>query len=232
MKGSEHQPDKRKNRPQSLADRAYTHLCKRIVEGQIIYGDSLNIRLISKQLRMSSMPVREALKRLESEGIVIIKPRSICQVKIPTRQSILNAMQMRELLEVYCVETIYHGIDASDLMNLKRVLCNMKKVVKKKYSPMSVRQYATLDREFHTQLCAVAQNDFIDKAYRETSMHLNMRYIYNIGIPPDLSQIYQEHIQLVEALSKKSPRAITLIRSHLMSTRRDVLDGPLFTSLR
>ena len=232
MKTLADQSDKRKRKPQSLADQAYTHLSKRIIEGRIIYGDNLNIRLISKQLHMSSMPVREALKRLESEGIVTIKPRSICQVRVPTRQSILNAMQMRELLEVYCIETTYHGISTSDLKNLKRVLRNMKRVVDKKSSPMTIRQYATLDLEFHTQLCAVAQNDFIDKAYRETSMHLNMRYIYNIGIPPDLPQIYQEHIQLVEALSKKSPRAVPLIRRHLMSTRRDVLDGPLFTSLR
>ena len=110
----------------SLAEQAYRDLCNRIIEGSIDYGESLNIREIAARLRMSTMPVREALKRLEMEGVVTIKPRSVCRMRLPTRQSILSALEMRELLEIHCVETIYSTVDASRLRRLRRLIAVMK----------------------------------------------------------------------------------------------------------
>ncbi len=209
----------------SLAEQAYRHLCNRIIEGSIDYGESLNIREIAAALRMSSMPVREAMKRLEIEGVVTIKPRSVCRVKIPTRQSILSALEMRELLEIHCVETHYPGVTAAELRNLRRVVETMKGIARERKP--QVKRYIEVDREFHTQLCAIAGNGYIDKSYRETSLHLNMRHIYNLSIPPDIPRTFREHAELVEALAQNSRRAVTIIKRHLARSRRNVLQGAL-----
>ena len=49
----------------SLSDVVYEHLSKQIIEGSIRYGEKLNIKAISEQLNVSTMPVRDALKKLE-----------------------------------------------------------------------------------------------------------------------------------------------------------------------
>jgi DNA-binding GntR family transcriptional regulator len=213
----------------SLAEQAYRHLCNRIIEGTIDYGQSLNIREIAARLHMSSMPVREALKRLEMEGVVTIKPRSVCRVRIPTRQSILSALEMRELLEIHCVETIYPTVDASRLRGLRRLITAMKGLTEGTARSAEVRRYITVDREFHTELCALAQNHYIDKSYRETSLHLNMRHIYSLSVPPDTKRTYREHAELVDALSRHSRQAVSIIKGHLVRSRRHVLQGSLFS---
>jgi DNA-binding GntR family transcriptional regulator len=213
----------------SLAEQAYRHLCNRIIEGSIDYGESLNIRQIAERLNISSMPVREAMKRLEMEGVVTITPRSVCRVRIPTRQSILNALEMRELLEIHCVETIYPTIGSAQLRSLRRLVGTMKGIAEDRTRSPQVKRYIAVDREFHTQLCAIAQNAYIDKSYRETSLHLNMRHIYNLSIPPDIPRTYREHAELVQALSRNSRQAVTIIKRHLVRSRQDVLEGSLFS---
>ena len=62
----------------SLVDRVYECLLDQIVTGTIKYGDSISIKRIAAELNVSTMPVREAVKRLEFEQVVSIKPRSSC----------------------------------------------------------------------------------------------------------------------------------------------------------
>ena len=53
----------------SLVDRVYEHLLEQIISGAVRYGDTISIKGVAARLSVSSMPVREALKRLEYEGV-------------------------------------------------------------------------------------------------------------------------------------------------------------------
>jgi DNA-binding GntR family transcriptional regulator len=216
----------------SLAEQVYQSLCNRIIEGSINYGECLNIKLIAREMNVSPMPVREAIKRLEMEGLVIVKPRSTCLVRIPTRKSILSALDMRELLEIHCAEAIYPTVDAGRLKTLRGITQTMRESVEKANQPQVMKEYIKLDRQFHTELCSIAENDFIDKAYRETNLHLNMSFIYNVSIPPDVAGTYQAHVELVEALARNSKLAVSIIKKHLRRSRQNVLSGALFSSLQ
>ncbi len=110
----------------SLGERVYRHLCNQIIEGNIRYGEILNIKLIARELDVSPTPAREAIKRLEMEGLVSIKPQSTCLVRIPTRKSILSALDMRELLEIHCIETVHAGIEPGKLKALQDCIRVMK----------------------------------------------------------------------------------------------------------
>ena len=79
----------------SLVDRVYQHLLNQIITGMVKYGDSINLKKVAAELSVSTMPVREAVKRLEFEGVVSIKPRSSCRVRIPSRRMILEVYELR-----------------------------------------------------------------------------------------------------------------------------------------
>lgn len=215
----------------SLAEQVYTNLCNQIIEGAISYGEGLNIKAIAREFNVSSMPVREAIKRLEMEGVVTIKPRSTCLVRVPTKSSILNALEMRELIETHCVETAYPRVSRARLENLESIIREMGKILDTGKGPAMVRNYVILDRRYHTELCRLADNNFIDKFYREVSLHLNMKFIYDIAIPPDLSGTFRAHSRLVESLAENSPEAAAIIREHLAISRQNVLRGSLFSAL-
>ena len=68
------------------------------------------------------MPVRDAIKRLESEGLVVVRPQSKCYVRIPTQESMLNAFELRSILEIASLDKIYRTVRPKDLEKMKEFL--------------------------------------------------------------------------------------------------------------
>lgn len=215
----------------SLSDRVYEFLSKQIIEGNIKYGEKLNIKMISEQLNVSTMPVRDALKKLEMENIVRIKPRSNCIVAVPTKKSILDAVDMRELLELHATKLIYQTITASELRPITQIVVNMETLTKEIPTKAQTNRYIYLDLLFHTELCNLAGNEYLNKFYREVNLHLNMTFIYRIGIPPDIHESFRDHKRFVENLADNSIESLELLEAHLERSRGHIVQGKLFHSL-
>ena len=94
------------------------------------------------------MPVREAIKRLEIEGMVLVKPRSTCIVRKPTRKTILDALELRELLEIHCVESVYETVEASKLEPLNKIIARMREILEWSDAAKAVKEYIKCDRLF------------------------------------------------------------------------------------
>lgn len=212
----------------SLAEQVYVYLCNSIISGRFNYGQTISTKQLAAELNVSMMPIREALKRLELEGIIEIKPRSMCVFRTPTRETILSAISVRELLEIYCVKSTYNTLNPERLNILKEITEDMSAALKN--SPEAdLKQYIHLDWRFHISLCALADNVFIDKTYRELNLHLNMYYMYDIGIKPDTDQIYKDHLDLIHAMAKRDPKAVDIIERHLKTSRQNILRGKFFS---
>jgi len=82
----EEEPDNIIIEKRSLAEQVYIYLCNSISNGKLKYGDTINTKRLAEELQISMMPVREALKRLEMEGVVEIRPRSMCLLRTPTKR--------------------------------------------------------------------------------------------------------------------------------------------------
>lgn len=215
----------------SLSDRVYEVICNRIIEGEIRYGEKINIKALSEQLNVSTMPVRDALKKLEMERVVKIKPRSNCIVTVPTKKSILDAFAMRILLEIYALESTYAGVGAGDLTTLDKIVSDMEDLINNDTSEERIRRYIHLDLLYHSRLCALAGNEYLKKFFYEVNLHLNMTFIYRISAPPDLPMTFRDHKRILELLAVNSAEAVTLLRQHLERSRGNIMAGELFHSL-
>ena len=215
----------------SLSDVVYEHLSKQIIEGNIKYGEKLNIIAIAERLNVSTTPVRDALKKLEMENIVRIKPRSNCIVAVPTKKSILDAVDMREVLELHAVKLAYRKISENDLRPIREIVDEMKTIIEGTPSGDEINRYIYLDLLFHTELCKLAGNDYLEKFYREVNLHLNMTFIYRIGIPPDINESFADHKQIAKKLAENSPESLDLLQDHLERSRGHIVQGELFRSL-
>lgn len=83
----------------SLADQAYLAIRERILRGQLALGAVLSRRELAHEMSMSMLPVCEAMRRLETEGLVESKPRVGTRVRIPTERDIRERFVVREALE-------------------------------------------------------------------------------------------------------------------------------------
>jgi DNA-binding GntR family transcriptional regulator len=82
-----------------LGQQAYLLIRDRILSGQIPFGASVSRRELSRELGMSTLPVTDALRRLETEKLIEAIPRVGTVVRIPTRQDVIGFYVVREALE-------------------------------------------------------------------------------------------------------------------------------------
>jgi DNA-binding GntR family transcriptional regulator len=216
----------------SLSEQVYHYLCAKIIDGEINYGEIVNIKLLAEELGVSSMPVREAVKRLQNEGLVTIKPRSTCLIKKPTKRSILSVIEMRELLQVFFVGKIVSAEKAPDLAVLAGIVDAMKGAAEDSEKGADLRRFIDLDREFHMEICRLGGNEFAEKSFREVSLHLNTKFMYDISVPPDLPLTFRDHLQILEAIKARSPDAAEHMRQHLRRSHENIRLGELFKTLK
>lgn len=228
------QPPERPAQSASLSDQVYDYLSQQIVSGAIKYGDRLNIKTIAAQLQVSPMPIRDALKRLAVERVVVIRPRSTCYVRVPTQAMTLEAIASRRMLEVFAVREVCQQVTADQLAILKAILEEMRRLIRQtagNRGRAAVDQYIELDRRFHTELCNLADNDYVRRFYRETDMHLNMSFRYGVGVCHGIEETFGDHESIYSHLAANSPEAAEVLEAHLRRSERNIMSEPTFQML-
>ena len=214
----------------NLSERVYDYLTDKIIEGSIAYGEKMNPKLIAEKLNVSITPVREAIKRLEVEGIITVHPRSNCAVKMPTRSSMLDAFEMREMFEKYALEKIYTSVTPEDLDNMKLYIKQMDTCLPINNVESRMAEYVKYDQLFHQEFCILAGNINLLKMYRTNMLQLNIAMTFRAGIEPDMEQVNRDHRKIFEHLLKNSHKAIEVLMRHLNQCRLNMIEGQLFKS--
>jgi DNA-binding GntR family transcriptional regulator len=201
-----------KSESSSLVERVYTHLLERIISGGIRYGDAISIKKVAAELSMSSMPVREAVKRLEFEGVVTIKPRSACRVRFPSRRMILEVYQVREALEGYAVMHGKGREDPAAIGRLRGIVGEMRLLSRESSVDRRERRAIELDRQFHTEVIGLAGNELLDAFSRQLSLHVNMTLMHEKTYHALEDEWVVMHEQIVDCLEHDPSRAVELLR--------------------
>jgi DNA-binding GntR family transcriptional regulator len=198
----------------SLVDQVYQYLLTQIITGAVKYGDILSIKNIASDLTISTMPVREAVKRLEFEHVISVKPRSFCRVRKPSRKMIWEVYELRMLLERYAVTKSQGKVRPESLERLHAIVRRMRALQGEAHTAAREQQAIALDREFHTEICGLAQNDFLNAFYRQLSLHVNMTLIHE--------KTYQNlkrgwagvHAEILRCIEHAPGRALQALQRH------------------
>jgi DNA-binding GntR family transcriptional regulator len=208
----------------SLVDRVYEYLLDQIVTGAIKYGDNISIKHIASELNVSTMPVREAVKRLEFEQVVSIKPRSSCQVRKPSRKMIREVYELREVLELYAVSKSLTRVGPESSTQMHKIVDRMRSLRDEPNAAEREKKAIALDYEFHEALCALAANDFLSSYYRQLSLHVNMTLIHEKTYHTLELQWPDVHAEILRCLEEEPSRAAEVLRRHFANVTA-LLDG-------
>jgi DNA-binding GntR family transcriptional regulator len=208
----------------SLVDRVYEYLLERIVSGAIKYGDSIGIKNVAAELDVSTMPVREAVKRLEFEQVVSIKPRSSCRVRMPSRRMVREVYELREVLESFAVRKSAGRVTPEAMARLRRIVERMRALHASRDAADREKRAIALDREFHTELCALAENDFLDGFYRQLSLHVNMRLIHEKTFKSLQHDWPDVHAAILARIEKDPAKAVEALQKHFANVT-EILDA-------
>jgi len=198
----------------SLVDQIYDYLRNQLVTGAMQYGEVLSIKKIAEELAVSTMPVREAVKRLEFEQEVTIQPRRSCCVRKPSRKMIREAYELRTVLELYAVRKVAGKVRPNSLARLRGVVDRMRSLQRQPDNAVRARKAITLDRDFHAEICALAENDLLNAYFRQLNMHVNMSLIHEKTYPRLKDGWAETHAEILRCLEHEPEQTLGALQRH------------------
>ena len=203
--------------PLTRAEWAEDNLRQAILEGALKPGERLNINELTERWSLSPTPLREALQRLASQGLVTIAPQRGAFVTMLTEQDLREVYEIRQMLEPLAAHQSVRHMSASDVDRLKAARDQLVAAYSRK--PRDRRESEQAHRDFHLAVLAASPSKWL---LRLTTLLLDHSARYRV-VSTDLrggaSHVVQEHLAICEAVLERDADAVRdAVQQHLAST--------------
>ncbi|MFM1651652.1 GntR family transcriptional regulator [Brevibacillus sp. B_LB10_24] len=181
---------------------AYQVIYSRIVEGEYPPGQRLVVDQIARELSMSPIPVREAIRQLESDGLVTTKHNSGAIVALINEQEYFETMELLSLLEGYAIALSSLTFPADKIDNLRNINQQMKGALE----DFDFVRFGELNKEFHFYTYEFCPNKLLTDHIRHLWSRLDtIRRAGSMFIPSRAKESIQEHEVIISLLEEKRP---------------------------
>lgn len=181
----------------TISDSVYLWIKNAIVHGEFKPGEHITQERLTEALGVSRTPIRDAMKRLETEGLLITKPHCGAIVFQPSKDRLIEVYEIRIILEQYCavrscLKAADEDFDILDQINLAM----LEKIHDNK-------AFMQLDRKFHYQMCAPSgctnTLEILDGLWDKSDSFKSIYYSLE-GRPNDT---LQEHARIIQCMRSR-----------------------------
>ena len=202
----------------SKVDILYEKILDGIVNGTYKQGDRLVISKLAKENKVSDIPVREALRRIESEGFINI---------IANHGAVVAEYDPSEIAQIYLINAVIGGfatkisadsLDETNLLELYRINQELKKAVEEG----DYDKYLLYDESFHVRIYSAAPYPLVYKSINKTWINrINRQFKHS---KERQNACVEEHNRLLEIIKEKDYNALEIIaRDHLIAPIESLL---------
>ncbi len=214
-------PDIRIDRKQAAAAQVYDHLRSLIVSLAIPPGSQLPRALLAERFGVSQQPIREALLKLEEEGLVDTYPQSSTKVSKIDLQNVHEAQFLRIAVELEVVRTLASQADRLDFFPIEMLITQQERLLQRG----DIAAFAEADREMHRTMLDLAGVPGLWSVIRSRSGHLDRLRNLHLPTPGKARSVVEEHKRFFDAIVAGDPAAAQdALRSHLSGTIASVED--------
>lgn len=215
------------SKPRSLVDQIKHDLCAAIEKGDLPPGQQLKEIELQKWFGVSRAPIREALRLLQGDGLIILDDYKKRYVRRITKKDIEEILPVMACLEGLAAGEAASKIKTKEINELTKI--NLKMVAannKKKYKLCS-----KLNHEFHSIIIKTVANHALNRAIKSLTKGSILLWITNCYYERDDSILLSiaEHNKIIAALNEKdSQKAEQAARNHINQVYKRSLDFALF----
>jgi DNA-binding GntR family transcriptional regulator len=207
-----------KNLHRSLSDIATDSIRNAIIRGDFKMGQAVTEAALSSTLNISKTPVREALSKLESEGLVVSEKNKGYRIFSLSKQEYIELSELRFALESQALRYGFERNHSMMIKDLQEILENMRDFLK-----ITDREtYQTLDNDFHHVFFKSCGNSAITKVYdkhQSVIVATRLRNLKKENINKKTS--YEQHKELLDMLINRDiDQAIFLLEKHIVDYAR------------
>jgi DNA-binding GntR family transcriptional regulator len=192
----------------------YERLTQAIVTGELVSGQPLVETALAEWCQVSRTPVREALTRLEQDGLIVRSDRGLV-VRERTPEEILDIYDTRIVLEGMAARVAAVRRSHLDLLSLRRIVERLSNVDASDTAAM-----AEGNREFHRAVWRASHNESLTDLLRRQDLHLARFPSATLSQPGRWAESIEEHREMLDAIERQDVRhAAELATAHFTKAR-------------
>jgi DNA-binding GntR family transcriptional regulator len=206
----------------SLGNQAYQGLKRIILERQILPGGKLNEGDLANALGISRTPIREAINRLEKEGLVQIVPQRGAYVVQFTEKDVYELFLIRENLEGLAAYLAATKMNEKDLAKLTSFIEGFSEPFDEK----EIRRYAREDFKFHQAVVQFSDAQRLINLIATLHDYIRIFRLTTMGVSGRMKISLEEHRDLLDAFRRKNAEeAEQKMRAHIRHVRNGVMEN-------
>lgn len=205
-----------------LSERIAAEIRSAVLSGEMRPGMRIRQELLAAHFGASRIPVREALKQLENEGLVVLAPNRGAWIADVNSEESIEVYKIREVVEPLAIlESVPHLTDA-DIDSLDATVRELETVT-------SLEDYIQLDREFHLRTYSGARMRqllaMVERFWNSTQ-HFRRKFVNETFAKDGLPFSDPQHLLLMQAIRARDAEAAqVIIRLHIHRTRLAIESG-------
>lgn len=197
---------------QTLQNQVYGYLHGKIMNGELAPGERIVEQRISQETGISRSPIREAIRRLGSEGLVAVSPRGGVRVYRATSSDYKHLYECRLSLEPTAAHLAALRINNTQQVQLADLIEAMNLAAEKR----EIEQLKRLSSSFHRMILDLSGNPYLAKMMHQLNSLITLYRNAVLNIPNRLEDGAREHNSIGLAIcNKEAERAEELMREHI-----------------
>lgn len=222
MKKQTEHPALQQLKTQSLQEQTLDVIRQAILNGEFKPGYVLTETELSSQLGVSRAPIREAIRILNTEGLVETVPYHGSTVRLLSKKDIHELYSMRMTLETFAVRQIIAQANPDHIVQLRNLYTEMEQAGQAK----DIKSVNKVDRVFHDELIAMSNHGLLESMWQMVAMRVRQVMALRNRKNSDLTQIARNHIPIIDAIEAGDEAlAIRLLEEHIASAGDLMVEG-------
>ena len=195
-----------------LRDVVFNTLRQAILRGELKPGERLMEIQLANKLGVSRTPIREAIRKLELEGLVLMIPRKGAEVAEISEKTLRDVLEVRKALEELAVRLACDKITEEEIKELEKCAADFKKILKSN----DITEVAEADVRFHDVIYMATDNQKLITLLSNLREHM---YRYRVEYLKDQTaheQLLREHEEIVKHIRKRNKEeAVQIVCYHI-----------------
>jgi GntR family transcriptional regulator, rspAB operon transcriptional repressor len=189
-----------------ISDQVYGYLRGEILTGRFAPGQQLRTEELVARLKISRMPVKEAIARLAAEGLLDVQAQRGTFVSRVDPRDLAETFEVRRALEMLAGERAVERVTKADTERLRALIAEMERSA----SPGEVTRHLELNYEFHGLIVGLSDNRRLIETYRRLRVPIQMAGIHyrSESWVERVPQEQREHRSIVRALEQRNAEAV------------------------